>query len=181
MDLDALINKLKNKGVIAQGLTEDEIATIECTFDFVFPQDFRQFLKIATFTGSAAVNWHDMKDIKSRMDWPWEGMAFDIENNGFWLEAWGPKPEVLSDQLRIAKEHYDQAPKLIPIFSHRYIPATPSEIGNPIFSVYQTDIIYYGYDLLSYIECEFDFRRYDSLFTDNHPFKKIDFWSELAK
>ncbi len=76
-------------------------------------------------------------------------MAFDIENNGFWLEAWGPKPEVLSDQLRIAKEHYDQAPKLIPIFSHRYIPATPSEIGNPIFSVYQTDIIYYGYDLLS--------------------------------
>ena len=94
MDLDALINKLNNKGVIAQGLTEDEIATIECTFDFVFPQDFRQFLKIATFTGSAAVNWHDMKDIKSRMDWPWEGMAF-----GSKLGDLNPKSYLISCEL----------------------------------------------------------------------------------
>jgi hypothetical protein len=49
-----------------------------------------------------------------------------------------------------------EAPKLIPIYSHRFIPEEPSEAGNPIFSVYQMDIIYYGFDLDDYLRHEFD-------------------------
>ena len=48
-----------------------------------------------------------------------------------------------------------KAPRLIPILSHRYMPDDPPLAGNPVFSVYQTDIIYYGYDLASYFESEF--------------------------
>ena len=56
----------------------------------------------------------------------------------------------------------------------------PTSAGNPVFSVYQMDIIYYGYDLASYLEHEFDFRSYESLFSDEHPFRRIEFWSDVV-
>ena len=65
------------------------------------------------------------------------------------------KPESLDDAVAVACEAYGRAPTLIPIFSHRYLPATPCEAGNPVFSVYQTDIIYYGADLFDYLQNEF--------------------------
>jgi hypothetical protein len=34
-------------------------------------------------------------------------------------------------------------------------PREPNEAGNPIFSVHQTDIIYYGNDLVDYFHDEF--------------------------
>jgi hypothetical protein len=36
------------------------------------------------------------------------------------------------------------------------IPDDPHLEGNPVFSVHQTDIIYYGYDLEDYLRHEFD-------------------------
>jgi hypothetical protein len=45
--------------------------------------------------------------------------------------------------------------KLIPIYGHRMMPDEPHLPGNPVFSVYQTDIIYYGYDLADYLRHEF--------------------------
>jgi hypothetical protein len=46
-------------------------------------------------------------------------------------------------------------PRLVPVFSHRYLPAEPHLSGNPVLSVYQTDIIYYGSNLKRYIAHEF--------------------------
>lgn len=77
-------------------------------------------------------------------------MIFDIEHNAFWLKAWGQKPNVLADAVEVAREAVAKAPTLIPILAHRYIPDDPPLAGNPVFSVCQTDIIYYGYDLASY-------------------------------
>ena len=48
-----------------------------------------------------------------------------------------------------------RAPKLIPLIGHRYLPEEPREPGNPVFSVYQADVIYYGADLTDYFEREF--------------------------
>jgi len=45
------------------------------------------------------------------------------------------------------REVFNRAPKLIPLFGHRYIPEEPFESGNPVFSVYQTDVVHYGADL----------------------------------
>jgi hypothetical protein len=47
------------------------------------------------------------------------------------------------------------APKLIPIYHHRMMPDEPHLKGNPVFSVWQTDIIYYGFDLEDYLRHEF--------------------------
>ena len=49
-------------------------------------------------------------------------------------------------------------PMLIPIYSHRFLPGAPSPAGSPVFSVYQTDVIYCGSDLAAYVAAEF-FRR----------------------
>lgn len=48
------------------------------------------------------------------------------------------------------------SPKLIPIYGHRFIPDSPSEWGNPIFSISQSDIIRYGGSLADYLRWEFN-------------------------
>lgn len=69
---------------------------------------------------------------------------------------------------------------MIPIYAHRYIPTTPLESGNPVFSIMQTDIIYYGTNLINYFCNEFnlDKKLYDQ--SQETP-KYIKFWSYLAE
>lgn len=40
-----------------------------------------------------------------------------------------------------------EAPTLVPVYSHRYIPADPWAEGNPVLSAVQSDIVYFGNDL----------------------------------
>ena len=42
------------------------------------------------------VNWYSTKNVKSRLYWAFEGIAFDIRNNAFWHADWGKKPESLA-------------------------------------------------------------------------------------
>jgi hypothetical protein len=82
-------------------------------------------------------------------------MAFDIEHNKFWLDEWGPQPSSIAEAIEVGRRHFDAAPKLIPVCSHRYLPSEPLVAGNPVFSVHQTDIIVYGIDLWDYFWNEF--------------------------
>lgn len=52
------------------------------------------------------------------------------------------------------------------------IPDEPNEPGNPVYSVHQTDIIYYGSDLTDYFECEFGLEKSRSPPTP----RSIRFW-----
>lgn len=177
MNMNELIKQLSKRGLfLKSGLSDSELSAIEKEFGFIIPPDLRKLLQWIV-----PRNWHSISTLRKAIEWPWEGMAFDIEYNDFWHKSWGEKPTTLNEQLNVAKAFYDQYPQLIPIYSHRYMPATPVETGNPVFSVYQTDIIYYGYDLKSYLELELGLRTYDSLFSENHPFKHIDFWSDMVE
>jgi hypothetical protein len=93
--------------------------------------------------------------MRERLDRPRQGVLFDVEHNGFWLDEWGERPENRDDAARLASELVLSAPKLIPICGHRMMPDEPNLAGNPVFSVYQTDIIYYGLDLADYLRHEF--------------------------
>lgn len=139
----------------AEPLTAAEIHAIEQRHQLRFPPDLRTLLQHATPTGGRWPDWRNPAAVEASLAWLWEGMRFDIENNAFWLAEFGPRPESLEDALRIARTHYDAAPRLIPVYSHRYIPETPHRPGNPILSVSQTDIILYGRDLGDWIEHEF--------------------------
>jgi hypothetical protein len=65
------------------------------------------------------------------------------------------------------------APKLIPVFLHRMMPDEPRKAGNPVFSVHQTDIIYYGHDLPDYLRQEFQVARW---WTRPSEPRRIRFW-----
>jgi hypothetical protein len=153
-----VIALLKGVGVeFDSGLTDREVEVAETKFKFSFPPDLRAFLQTALPTGERFPNWRsgDETEVQERLSRPLDGCLFDVKHNGFWLPEWGLRPELLADAFKIATEMIAEAPKLIPIYSHRFIPEEPHEAGNPVFSVYQMDIIYYGFDLEDYLRHEF--------------------------
>jgi len=103
-------------------------------------------------------------------------MLFDLQSNDYWINSWGDKPTAYEEKEIIAKQKYLTFPKLIPIYSHRYIPMEPMDEGNPVFSVYQMDIVYYGYDLATYFSNEFHFKLPINFEKVEKP-KSIRFWS----
>jgi hypothetical protein len=86
---------------------------------------------------------------------PSQGVLFDVEMNDFWLPEWGPRPKQMEEAKAVAIARLDEAPRLIPVYAHRMIPDRPHQVGNPVLSVHQTDIIYYGFDLDDYFRHEF--------------------------
>ena len=165
------------------GLSDNEVSEVENRYEFVFPPDLRQLLQFGLPIGERFVDWRNGNpgEIQDRLDWPYEGICFDIENNFFWLDEWGERPASLEDAFVVAKNFVDKAPKLIPIFSHRYIPDAPNEIGNPVFSVYQTDIIIYGNDLESYLKIEFAKSNNLVPAVPMAGDKFIEFWTKLVE
>jgi hypothetical protein len=63
---------------------------------------------------------------------------------------------MIEDALSVASEGVKAAPRLIPIFGQRMIAAEPHQPGNPIYSIHQTHIICYGFDLADYLRHEFN-------------------------
>lgn len=173
---------LESVGVqFATGLSGPELRCIEGTHGFLFPPDLREFLAYALPISGNWVNWRDASDALIR-DWlnePYDGICFDIEHNHFWWKGWGEKPASLQETFAIAKQAIDRAPKLIPIYGHRFVPDHPNFPGNPVYSVVQTDIICYGIDLEAYLQGEFYFRipQYEPPKSE----RRIAFWSELIE
>ncbi|HEY2588371.1 MAG TPA: SMI1/KNR4 family protein [Tepidisphaeraceae bacterium] len=139
------------------GLTNAEFDAAESRYGFRFPPDLRAFLQTALPKGPRFPDWRsgDEAAIRDWLDGPRRGVVFDIEHNGFWLDEWGPHPASIVDAVRRGEELVSAAPRLIPIYGHRMMPDEPNLPGNPVFSVHQTDIIHYGYDLADYLRHEF--------------------------
>jgi len=166
---------------IEPGLSRIELASAEEVVGAQFPPDLADFLRTALPVGERFPNWREPAStaIADVLAGPFSGIAFDIEQNSFWWPAWETRPPVLEDALEIARRHIASAPRLIPVYGHRYLASSPSEIGNPVFSVHQTDVIYYGRDLRSYVAHEFGRMTFREA-TTPEP-RKIAFWSELVE
>jgi hypothetical protein len=130
MDLAFCKDRLSAAGVsFDDSLTVEEFSAIEREYGFHFPPDLREFLSYALPVSDGWLDWRreSRTEILRRLEWPLEGMCFDISNNAFWLDSWGPKPPALSDAYAVAREAVAKAPRLIPIFGHRYLPDRPRE------------------------------------------------------
>jgi len=183
-----IINLLSQKGVLFDnGLSDTEVISIEAKFKVKFPPDLKLFLQTKLPVSDSFVNWRQglldketESNILERLALPLDGILWDIKH-GEWLAIWGDKPLIDEDRLSIAKICYATVPKIVPIYSHRYIPSEPDIVGNPVFSIHQTDIIYYGYDLATYFAHEFNFRLNESFDILDNPNRKIEFWSWCAE
>lgn len=153
-----LIEQLEQKGVTFDtGLTDAEIAEAESNYAVSFPEDLRGFIQTAIPNRFPFPNWRSAGDpfIKEMLRLPLEGILFDVENNEFWLPEWGTKPRGKEEAKLIVEERVRLAPRLVPIYRHRMMPDRPITAENPVLSVHQTDVIYYGFDLDDYFRHEF--------------------------
>ena len=170
-----LIELMEAAGVMFEnGLTDVEVASVEEIYGFHFPLDLRNFLQTALPKHFPFANWRSGDDayIREMLRLPLEGVLFDVEHD-FWLTEWGPRPARIEDAKALVEDLVSQAPKLIPIYSHRMMPDRPHGPGNPVLSVHQTDIIYYGFDLDDYLRHEFNL-------PDRKPWpseiRAVEFW-----
>jgi hypothetical protein len=145
-----------SSAVLTDPLSTDEIHAIEDRFGFSFGPDHRELLAVTVPTGPGWPDWRhgSEEDLRGRLDWPVDGVLYDVEHNAFWPSSWGHRPEDLAA-------------------------AAPAEPHSPVFSVYQTDTIYYGRDLEDYLMREF---------ARGKPRGPVDgvrvyipFWAELAE
>lgn len=160
----------------AEGYTSAELDDAQAKYGLVFPPDLVALLRERRPT--QGYDWRsDDEQIRAILKWPLEGLLFDVENNALWWPEWGRRPETIEGRAEVLKSVVSEAPKLVPLVSHRFLPTEPHEAGNPVFSVYQSDVIYYGSNLADYFEREFvDHRR-----PVGQPIRHIRFWSDLVE
>jgi hypothetical protein len=158
-----------------KGYTESELDRAQRRFGLVFPPDL-----IALLKRKRPVKGHDWTDdraIRQALDWPFESLRHSVEDGRMWWSEWGHWPSSARAREEKLREVISQAPKLIPLIAHRYLPEQPHEAGNPVFSIYGIDAIHYGVNLNDYFEREFGG-------WVNKPWpehiKHIPFWSELV-
>jgi len=183
---DEIITKIEaqKKYVCQKGLTADEIIQIEDFYDIVFNIDHKNYLLKCIFIGEGFYDWRNdaksnVKKIKEMLNWPLEGILFDIEHNNYWPTEIEIQPQILEEKKNIFAEYYlNNIPKLIPIFSHRYMCSEPQKIGAPVYSVYQTDIIYYGDNIVDYFVKEFRL----NIKTNYNKWERDDtiYWSQFC-
>lgn len=163
------------------GLSRDEIDDVEGRFGFQFGPDHRELLSVALPVGERWVDWRHGPEIglRSRLDWPVDSVLFDVERSGFWPASWGERPADPAAALGAGRENLRQVPRLVPVYSHRFLPAAPCEPRTPVFSVYGSDTVYYGIDLVDYLERESVVGRPDRPFVGRPSY--VRFWSELAE
>lgn len=182
-EINALIQALTAKEIIfTDGLSDDEVNAIHSQFGLILPDDLRAFLQTALPISQTFINWraalnNPQQYLAYQLASPLEGILFDVQANHFWWHSWGEKPPSQAQQLETIRQQFAEYPVLIPVYSHRYIPSTPCSAGNPVFSVVQTDIIYYGENLYNYLINEFQL---DLPLKACKP-RHISFWSDLAE
>jgi hypothetical protein len=105
--------------------------------------------------GPSFYDWmHGADCIRDALEQVVEGLVFDVEENNLWPESWGKKPDTVEEREQRVCSLVAAAPRLIPVFEHRFLLAEPCEAGNPVFSIMQSDIIVYGADLHDYFLIE---------------------------
>jgi hypothetical protein len=167
----------------ARGLSSEQIASIEAQLGFRMPDDFAYLLRNVQDPGGVLFPWpqFDKRRYDASIEWVLHGIEFDIEKSHLWLERrWGKRPDTLSAALTIAREDFATWPRLLPICGHRFLPAEPCCPGNPVLSIMQTDIIYYGVDLAHYLLREFVDRDY-ARHTHAPKIRRIAVWSDFAE
>lgn len=173
---------------ILPGLTDAEFARVEAEFGFTFADDHRAFLAAGlpvahpspTLRRQPWPNWRDgdRDELRASLASPVDGVLFDVEHNAFWTPAWGPRPTSPADALDAARAELAAVPQMVPVHSHRYLPAGRGTYGHPVLSIHQTDVIFYGAELADYIDQEsHGSPRWDDA---SPPRATVPFWRDLV-
>jgi hypothetical protein len=163
----------------ARGYTRSELDAAQERYRLCFPPDLLDLL----LDRRPAQGWDwrtDDKGIRRALDHPLDGLLFDVEHNLLWWPEWGERPSTVEERAEILTATVGSAPRLIPLIAHRYLPEEPKGAGNPVFSVMQSDVIYYGANLEDYFRREFTVGSLDRA-PIVEEIRFIPFWSVLVE
>lgn len=170
----------KNNIKFEKGLTADEVLQIEKNYDIIFPMSLREFLMTALPVSKEFYNWRNkdkenIENIKNMLNQPIQ-YIYDMPKEIYWCEDWGEEPENEEDFKDEVKKRLKKAPKLIPIYSHRYMPMIDNE-NPPIISIHGSDVIYYGEDLQDFFKVEFGEKDQNTIKFEN--INTVPFWTDI--
>jgi hypothetical protein len=178
-----IVAQLQRSGVLFEpGLSAMEIEKAEHIYNVHFPSALKSMLSVAIPISPGFYNWRtqntsDCEIIKKAIEFPLQGLIFELNTNAFWCEVLGDKPTDNVKAQRKLTDYYNRVPQMIPVYSHRYIPCFSACDNPPVFSIMQSDIICYGSDLIEYLEIEFGYKKYSDIDFSKVP--HIEFWSDL--
>lgn len=169
----------ENHILVDSGLTEEEITAIEKQYRIEFPERFRDMLMDSVPIGKGFYNWRDSSSsnthrIEQALKKPYESLIENV-NELVWREDWGEEPESLSEKKTIMEMVLRSAPKVIPIYEHRYVVCL-NKTDSPVISIMNTDIIPYGQSIDQYLMHEFCGQPMNNDFN-----KKQCFWNEIEE
>ena len=163
-----------------EGLSQNEITHIEKLYNIFFPMELRKVLEQVLPVSEGFYNWRDFS--KKNIQYIMNTIARpkkDFFNNAsevYWNDEWGEEPKDNKEIEKVVRTKLANAPKLIPIYAHRYIPMLEGGT-NPIFSIHGLDVICYGKNIDDYFQIEFGEKKQESI--EYCKIKKIPFWSEV--
>ena len=175
------IKILKQQGVEFEiGLTVEEIAKIEGIYKITFTKSLKEFLMMALPISKGFIDWRNLNQdnimiIKKIINRPIEDVD-ELAEEVYWCDDWGKEPDNEIDIALVVRERLKSAPKLIPVYGHRYISMIPED-NPPIISIHDVDIIYYGQNLEDYFEVEFGGKEQGKIEFEN--INPIPFWSDI--
>lgn len=148
-----------------QGSRRRSSAGFEASYGFEFSPEHRAFLAAGLPVASPpedGATWRrpwpdwrhaDADDLRHRLEWPVREVLGDVAH-GSWHPALGPRPAA-EERVEVARAVLARAPRLVPVYAHRFMLAGRDSVGHPVLSMWGTDIIRYGRDLAHYIDREF--------------------------
>ena len=168
---------LENNIHIEQGLSDDEVRKIEKIYNVKFPKQWLEFYQNILPVSERFYNWRDFSveniaAIRERLASPYNGILESLDEL-VWDASWGSEPTTLLDRNIQIRKMLGSAPRLIPLYGHRFLPSYKNQ-EMPILSVVDLDIIYYGKDLYDYFEIEFGNRELSLSLKD---YKPVPFWT----
>lgn len=151
------------------GLSDAELDALQSKWSVKFNPDHRMFLRHLGgttprrvghfFRGATKVrgetpgfyDWRaDDETIRDVLALPIEGAVDD----DVWPEAWPERPESSDERAKMVRAEMARWPAMVPVFGHRFTLPDPVNGHYPVFSVHQTDIIFYAANLRHYLLLE---------------------------
>jgi hypothetical protein len=163
---------------VRPGLTGAELDAVEAEFAFAFADDHRALLAAGLPVGRGWPDWRD-GDRDQLREWlarPVEGVLFEVVQDDFWYGGWGPRPADDDAAVTMARAGLVTAPRMVPVHSHRYLPAGRGTSGHPVLSIYRTDVTCAGADLADFLHREFGVGEA----TGRAGTATVTFWSRLT-
>jgi hypothetical protein len=170
------------------GLTADDLRRAEDEFNIAMPPLWRSVLSLVhpvelpePARGPDGVrrwtrfpDWRlrDLDATRAMVQWPVEGVLFDVANNGFWWRAWGEPPTDPGLRLADARSALADVPLLTPLWGHLYV---GGDDASPVFSIVQADLYIPFATLMDLVSG----RPQTDPPTDDYPIGEVPFWSLL--